>query len=70
MKQLKDKAYLVYRSVNGKITAEIQYGEHTTGEGKQKDTEEIDRYLIDCALSLPINKMKEMYPCRVSKQEK
>ncbi len=35
--------YLVYRSYNGKIHAEIQYGIHHTGEGIRLDNSELKR---------------------------
>jgi len=36
--------YLVYKSWNGQIHCSIEYGNHTTGEGKKKNTDEIKRF--------------------------
>lgn len=31
-----EKRYLVYTTCNGNVNASIEYGQHTTGEGKSK----------------------------------
>ena len=41
------QCYLVYRSVNGKVTAEIQYGQHQTGEGVKTDNNELKRIVFN-----------------------
>lgn len=56
-----EKRYLVYRKWNGQIHAEIQYGEHTTGEDKHKDAEEIKRVLLD-NFDLTLTDAIKLYP--------
>ena len=48
-----EKRYLVYRSWNGQVHAEIQYGLPQTGEGVKKDGLEVQRIeLLDHSLTL------------------
>lgn len=61
-KQMREERYLVYRKVNGQLTTEIQYGEHTTGEGKKKDTEELERYKIQIKELVSIRLLQLTYP--------
>lgn len=56
-----ERRFLVYRTRNGKVCAEIQYGLHQTGEGVKKDESEVKRIeLLDHNLTL--NQAMEMYP--------
>jgi len=56
--------YLVYRSVNGKVTAEIQYGQHQTGEGVKDDVSELKR--IELTEDLTLSQAMEKYSYETS----
>lgn len=61
-KQMKENRYLVYKKSNGKVTSEVQYGEHTTGEGQKKDEDELERYTIKIKELVSINTLMMTYP--------
>ena len=64
-----ERRYLVYHSVNGRITAEIQYGQHHTGEGIKRDMSEVVRKeLLDYNLTL--DQAIKMYPYEEKTDEK
>ena len=56
-----EKRYLVYKSWNGQIHTSIEYGNHTDGEGKRKDGNELKRIEIVCAVQ-DLKLLKEIYP--------
>lgn len=58
-----ENRYLVYKSVNGNINTSIQYGEHTTGEGKKKNKDEICRFKIEHDTK-DIELLKTLYPLK------
>lgn len=65
-----EKRYLVYSTVNGNINAHIEYGEHTTGEGKTKpNPNEIKRFELQPYDSTDLKILKIRYPVEVSNEK-
>lgn len=56
-----EKRYLVYRSYNGKIFSEIQYGQHQTGEGIKTDVSEMQRIELSDH-NLTLDQAIKIYP--------
>lgn len=56
-----EPVYLVYKSVNGNINTAIEYGNHSTGEGKNKRTDELKRFKIEHE-TRDIEILKTLYP--------
>ena len=56
--------YLVYKSWNGRVHTSIEYGDHTTGEGKKKNTDELARFEIKHDIN-DLNILKVLYPMEV-----
>lgn len=65
-KQMKEKRFLVYKKINGVLSAEVQYGEHTTGEGQKKDVDEAARFEIKTEV-LSLDHLKLIYPYKEGK---
>jgi len=60
-----EKRYLVYKSWNGQIHTSIEYGNHTDGEGKRKDNNELKRFEIKeyhTHDELSLSHLKLLYP--------
>lgn len=60
---ISEPRYLVYKSVNGVIFTSIQYGEHTTGENKKKNKDELVRFKIEHDTK-DIELLKTLYPLK------
>jgi hypothetical protein len=57
-----EKRYLVYKSWNGQIHTSIEYGNHTTGEGKKKNQDDIKRIELNSFDSNDLSLLEELYP--------
>lgn len=57
-----EKRYLVYKSWNGLIQSSIEYGDHTTGEGKKKPVDEIKRIELNDFDCDDLEVLKREYP--------
>lgn len=63
-----EKRFLVYTNVNGNVHASIEYGEHTTGEGKVKpNSNEIKRLALQPYDSEDLKILKIKYPLEENK---
>lgn len=54
--------YLVYRSWNGRIHTTIEYGDHSTGEGKKINKDEVGGFLLKEKDPDDIDHLKVLYP--------
>lgn len=67
---MSEKRYLVYKNWNGFVHCSIEYGEHTTGEGKKKDKDELRRIELKLYDSNDLEFLKNIYPLEEVKDEK
>lgn len=65
-----DKRYLVYTSINGQIWPSIEYGDHTTGEGRSKpNPNELKRIELQSFDSEDLKVLQVKYPVEEKKDE-
>lgn len=63
-----EKRYLVYTICNGNVNASIEYGDHTTGEGKSKpNPNELKRIEVQSFDSEDLKILKIKYPMEENK---